>query len=771
MDASIVIQSVIVGDPICIEVEFPDEATANAACSGGIGLLVNVVASRDSLLRHRIETELNAKTGSSTCFSGVVKTAAGMGVQPDAVALLHVRAGDVVTVEFAGGPQAQTTAMGINAGDIVIGETVSVRVVDEDGVDENLPQVKAEMTDSEGQKRHTFHELRPCPDREHWYAADIETFGDDDSDPPGNGIHVHAKDRVTFSYKRTGGREIFWTVDTFEARTIDVRITGGVSPGSPFEVIVADPGRAEDPDVSIHIINHRTGQTIEKRLRKVQGAMLEFSGDVHTSRQSVKGWLAVQPTDMIDVFYLDRRYTFYQASLQVLPPLKKIGDLPWPKKYCCRAFLMPSLKPLLAELHCLEMRLHYYRSMATRISKSHRADLVERSLKRAAMTLNDNHWDLTPAWEALHEARRQEIYLLADTEAAGEVYRILPESKGFSGAEHQKGIEALLEMSKAQRRKNPATDRWRGYLVSALKILHEQLDSYYIRQNMIRDRMVMMTIILAALLTAFFWIQWNSNISVALVNNRTIKDIFTNRSPLSLELGNAADEHKALVRFVGETVVGQPMVLAVNDPEVQNANEVSVFLRCTTDTINLCPVWKDAYALTNVPDRNGWYRLILQTGQGDAKNESAGVLQFQPGAEIIATYVRQDTSTGDTVQRWTARTRMLDAKWYTEVDLGHGWIVFASCLLGAIGACLSTLTDLKSGNQMQNFLDSIMVTLVRPVIGFTAALLLFISINAKILNIEPTLTMFWLLCFVSGFSDRIVLGVVSKIEGAAKGGR
>ena len=78
---------------------------------------------------------------------------------------------------------------------------------------------------------------------------------------------------------------------------------------------------------------------------------------------------------------------------------------------------------------------------------------------------------------------------------------------------------------------------------------------------------------------------------------------------------------------------------------------------------------------------------------------------------------------------------------------------------------------MKSGNQMQNFLDSIMVTLVRPVIGFTAALLLLISINAKILNIEPTLTMFWLLCFVSGFSDRIVLGVVSKIEGSAKAGR
>ena len=771
MDASVVIQSVIVGDPICIEVEFPDESSANAACSGGKGLLMNVVSTFDSRLRHRIEIELNAKTGRSNCFSGEVKTATGMGVQSDAVDLFRVRAGDVVIVEFADGPQVQTTAMGIKAGDIVIGETVSVLVVDEDGVGENLPQVKVEMTDSEGQKRHTFHELRPHPDREHWYVSDIVTFGDDDPDPPENGIHVHAKDRVTFSYKRTNGREIYWTVDTFEARKIDVRVTGGVSPGSPFDVIVADPGRAEDPYVSIHLINHRTGQTIEKRLMKVKDAMLEFAGDVHTSRKSVKGWIAVQPTDMIEVFYLDRRYTFHRASLQVLSPLNKIGDLPWPKKYCCRAFLMPSLKPLLAELHCLEMRLHYYRSMAKRISKSHRADLVERSLKRAAMTLKDNHWDLTPAWEALHEARRQEIYLLAETEAAGEAYRILSESKGFSGAEHQKGIDALLEMSKAQRRKNPATDRWRGYVVSAMKILHEQLDSYYIRQNMIRDRMVMMTIILAALLAAFFWIQWNSNISTALVNNRTIKEIFTNRSPLSLELGSAADEQKALVRFVGETVVGQPMVLAVNDREIENENEVNVFLRCTTDTLPLCPAWKDAYALTKVPDRNGWYRLILQTGQGDPKNERAGVLPFEPGAEVIATYVRQEKATGGTVQRWTARTRMLDAKWYTEVDLGHGWIVLASCLLGAIGACLSTLTDLKSGNQMQNFLDSIMVTLVRPVIGFTAALLLFISINAKILNIEPTLTMFWLLCFVSGFSDRIVLGVVSKIEGSAKGGR
>ena len=187
---SVVIQPVIVGDPICIEVEFPDEATANAACSGGKGPLVNVVAYRDSLLRHRIETELNAKSGSSTCFSGVVKTAAGMGVQSDVVDLLHVRAGDVVTVEFAGSPLVQATAMGIKAGDIVIGETVSVRVVDEDGVGENLPQVKAEMTDSEGQTRHTFHELQPDTDREHWYVANIDTFGDDDSEPPENGIHV-----------------------------------------------------------------------------------------------------------------------------------------------------------------------------------------------------------------------------------------------------------------------------------------------------------------------------------------------------------------------------------------------------------------------------------------------------------------------------------------------------------------------------------------------------------------------------------------------------
>jgi hypothetical protein len=61
-----------------------------------------------------------------------------------------------------------------------------------------------------------------------------------------------------------------------------------------------------------------------------------------------------------------------------------------------------------------------------------------------------------------------------------------------------------------------------------------------------------------------------------------------------------------------------------------------------------------------------------------------------------------------------------------------------------------------------------MLSIGRIVIGFAAALLLFISLNAKILNFDPTLTMYWLLSFVSGFSDRLVVGVVSKIDATGK---
>jgi hypothetical protein len=573
MATKIEIGEIIVGEPIEIQVLSPDASDIETDPEGEKTLPIELVARHQSFVRHKIRTRLTADSFAEEKFVGKIKSAKGtfndFGNGDD---ILRARAGDTVTVTLKDGQKETRTATGINVDDILIERPLAVRVVDEKEQSVERGSLDVIIRKFDGQEKRTTHPLQRDENEPFRYLVYLETyaFGADEAVGNERAIEVEEKDLVLFRCKGPGSKEYTWQVNALSEDRVDLRATGGVSPGKSFDVTIADANRIDEEAVDVYIANRSTGRIVEKRLLKVEGSKWKFSGEILTSMLPIEGGVEVQPKDVIDIVYLDRMKSFHKTTIEIIEPQKENEDLPWQKKYCCRAFFMPSFKPLLAELHCLEVRLSYYRATATGLSKSKRVAMVERCLDRAAKTLMDNHWDLTPAWEALHDAKRQEIYLLDDSEAEGAESIILAESKNFVSGEPLKRIQELLEKATKRRKREPSTNQWRGFLVSAMKILHNQQDSYFIRQNMIRDRMVMMTIFLIVFLASFFIIHWNSNISTALVNNRTIQSIFTEEFPLTHEMPGIAEDQTVDIFLAVETVIGQPLALTVFDSDPEN---------------------------------------------------------------------------------------------------------------------------------------------------------------------------------------------------------
>jgi hypothetical protein len=656
---------------------------------------VKVFAQYRNIMRCHLSATLLRDLSKSDYFSGNVSTAFKAKLRSEnVVSTLKVRANDKVTVKLNDEIKVQGIAQGINASDIIVGEPLKIELVDEDEAHADKQQITVEVTTKRtNQKAIPIILTRTHIDSE-IFGGIIQTTAIGEMDVPESTLQVHEGDTVELVYKKSDGTDVSWEIDVHSQSRVNIQVTGGVTPGKPIEIFVTDINRIEDLELKVYIIKTMTSKVTEQQLVNVPGAPGNFRGIINTAASKIENGIEVKPGDDIDVLYLDGKGEFHHGHVTVMQPREAYKDLDWGKKYCCRAFFMPSLKPLLAELNCLELRLNYYRLKVTSIRESNKVDLIENCLKRASKNLNDNKYDLTTAWEALHEATRQEIFLIHETEAKSREYQITSEAKNYLDEEGQKNINSLLDAAKNERRTKPASNSWRGFVAEALGMLQAHKDSYHIWQNLVRDRMVMIALLLGAILLVFFYNLSGTNVAELLANNTTIKDVMSGNIPFFHGNKSTPDNIDLGISFIGDTVAGKPLVLEIKDVTV-NEETIKASLSCTKDTELLCQKFKKDYALSKVTGSKGIFRGVFLTGNGDKNKEIHEYIHLNPGAKVLAKYeTTYEDELGHLVpQTIFTSTRMIDANWIQKPS--HCKIIIAGCLLGAIGACLSTLISLR----------------------------------------------------------------------------
>ena len=89
--------------------------------------------------------------------------------------------------------------------------------------------------------------------------------------------------------------------------------------------------------------------------------------------------------------------------------------------------------------------------------------------------------------------------------------------------------------------------------------------------------------------------------------------------------------------------------------------------------------------------------------------------------------------------------------------------------LGAIGACLSALigfSSLSTDQRIPERTANVLITLTRPLIGAASGLAGLLAVHSKLVNL-PVSGVGWLVPFVFGFSERIVLSLVEPSSSKA----
>jgi hypothetical protein len=100
------------------------------------------------------------------------------------------------------------------------------------------------------------------------------------------------------------------------------------------------------------------------------------------------------------------------------------------------------------------------------------------------------------------------------------------------------------------------------------------------------------------------------------------------------------------------------------------------------------------------------------------------------------------------------------------------WPTLASLALGAMGACLSALISFSSASatrRIPEHLANVFTTLSRPIIGAISGLLGYLMLQSKIFPLDPA-SAGWIIPFVFGFSERVVIGALANQGTAANGG-
>lgn len=107
---------------------------------------------------------------------------------------------------------------------------------------------------------------------------------------------------------------------------------------------------------------------------------------------------------------------------------------------------------------------------------------------------------------------------------------------------------------------------------------------------------------------------------------------------------------------------------------------------------------------------------------------------------------------------------------FTEIaPTGH--LVLGICLMGSLGGSFSALSQLvASARNLRRVPDQILdgyITILRPALGVTAALVVWLFLRSGILSIGATSAVVLACAFVAGFSDSLILRGIQAITGSA----
>lgn len=123
------------------------------------------------------------------------------------------------------------------------------------------------------------------------------------------------------------------------------------------------------------------------------------------------------------------------------------------------------------------------------------------------------------------------------------------------------------------------------------------------------------------------------------------------------------------------------------------------------------------------------------------------------------------TTIGFTILVWRSTSL------FTEIA-ETGPLVLGICLMGSLGGSFSALSQLVSSARNQRRVpDQILdgyITILRPALGVTAALVVWLFLRSGILNLGTVSSSVVLACaFVAGFSDSLILRGIQAITGSA----
>jgi hypothetical protein len=100
-----------------------------------------------------------------------------------------------------------------------------------------------------------------------------------------------------------------------------------------------------------------------------------------------------------------------------------------------------------------------------------------------------------------------------------------------------------------------------------------------------------------------------------------------------------------------------------------------------------------------------------------------------------------------------------------------GPLVLGICLMGSLGGSFSALSQLvASARNLRRVPDQILdgyITILRPALGVTAALVVWLFLRSGFLNIGATSAVVLACAFVAGFSDSLILRGIQAITGSA----
>lgn len=92
-------------------------------------------------------------------------------------------------------------------------------------------------------------------------------------------------------------------------------------------------------------------------------------------------------------------------------------------------------------------------------------------------------------------------------------------------------------------------------------------------------------------------------------------------------------------------------------------------------------------------------------------------------------------------------------------------MLFATLFLGGLGACLSALLSFTSLGRPPAPYESLAVTFARPLVGAASGLIAVMLVRASLVEFKTTAAI-GLVAFLFGFSERLVLGAVQRLEAA-----